>query len=200
MLTTKFSRNPSLGPLGSTVSFPPLGVVSQVHKVADGDLLRLEVTNVDDPDTASISVVSQSHLLCGLLELDSVDPFVVSGVANVIEMVVNTSATGTISFIGEGEATDVAPVIVCPQKSDIFGNAEATLLVGLNFLVETPQGGDVGQVVNLEAFTEDLSLIVDKSLQHIDDAFDAEIAFNGCVTCSSHRHGPHAVSGIWLGS
>src|SRR6478609_6005155 len=86
MLTAEFALDPVFNPLGSAVRLPSLSVIGKIHKVADGDFLWLEISDVDNPDTASISVVCQGHLLSGLLQLNGVDPLVVSWVANIVEM------------------------------------------------------------------------------------------------------------------
>lgn len=72
-------------------------------------------------------MVGESHLLCSLFKLGCVDPFVIPRAANVIKMVVYTSTTRPASFVGEGETTNVAPVIVCLKKSNAFWDDEASL-------------------------------------------------------------------------
>ena len=86
VLLVEGSRGPVLDPGGDGGLVVGIHVVGDVEPVADGDFVRLDVSDVDDPELVRLAGVGEGHLLVGLLELDGVDPFGVAAVADVVEV------------------------------------------------------------------------------------------------------------------
>lgn len=103
---------------------------------------RLNVSNVDDPDTSRISFVSEVHLLPRLLQRDCVDPLVIPRIAYVVlqrvntcrsvsiarttyKMVVNARIAAPAGLIFEWQTTNVSPIVVRPEKS-LYRSQERT--------------------------------------------------------------------------
>src|SRR5687767_10781431 len=119
MLGAKLAADPGLDPILSAVNIPFLGIICQVKEVADGDLEGLQVANIDDPDAISLTSIRKVHLLSSLLQLNGVDPLVISWVADIVEMVVYSCASHAVRLILERQSANVAPVVVSPEQSDI---------------------------------------------------------------------------------
>ena len=71
----------------------------------------LEISNIRNPDPVYSAVVSKSHLLPGLLELDGIDPLVVARVAHVVKVVINTSPSRARGLVQQWQSANIAPVV-----------------------------------------------------------------------------------------
>jgi hypothetical protein len=54
--------------------------------VGDRNLVRLDVSDVDDPKSVGFAVNSKAHLLISLLELNGVNPLIVDWVTDIVEV------------------------------------------------------------------------------------------------------------------
>ena len=199
MLGAELAGGPGLGPLLGAVNAPSLHVVAEVEPVVDGDLVRLHVADVDDPDSVSAAGIGHVHLLGRLGKLHGVDPLVVTWVTDVVEVVVNTSASSTRGLVEQRKTADMAPVVIGPQQGDVIGNLEAGEEVGHDLLVQTPRLGNGGDVGYTKTLGQDITLVMDQSGQHIDNVVNTK-ALDSRVTGTAHAHGPQAVARIRLGS
>lgn len=88
MLFGKGPLGPVLDPCWDRGLVVGVHVIGDVEPVADGDLVRFDISDVDDPEFVCLAGMSERHLLVGLLELDGVDPFRVAAVTNVVEVLI----------------------------------------------------------------------------------------------------------------
>ena len=104
----------------------------------DGELHRLQVADIHDPDAVGAVFVGEVHLLPDLGDGNGVEPLVGARIADVVEVVVDARAAGALAFVGRRQAAEVAPVVVAPEQGDVVGHAHAVLVVFLHLLVERP--------------------------------------------------------------
>lgn len=72
---------------------------------------RLEISDINDPDLPCLPLVRKVHLLPSLLQLDGVDPLVITRVPYIIKVVVHASTTGSVGFAVQRQTSDIAYVI-----------------------------------------------------------------------------------------
>ena len=79
--------------------------------------------------------MGQIHLFPDLGYGIRINPLVISWAADVIEMVVDTSTTAAMPFVGSWEATDVAPIVVCPKEGDVIWHAHPFFVIFLDLFI-----------------------------------------------------------------
>jgi hypothetical protein len=135
-----------------------------------------------DPETVGRGLQGVRHLLVRLLDRRRLDPLVVAGVADVVDVVVDASTAGTVALRGDRYATDIAPatrrsasnhcfglykglLVVGPEKGDVVRDGHALLIVALNLRVQAPDLRNHGAVGGAEHVSEDRTLIFDNTLE-----------------------------------
>ena len=94
----------------------------------------LEISHINYPDSPSVPLVCQVHLLPCLLQLNRIDPFVVARGTNIVEMIIYTRTACTTRLVGKWQSLVVAPVVVSPYQRNLIWDAQALLEVPSNFL------------------------------------------------------------------
>ena len=179
-------------PNGYAVFVPECNIVGEIHHVTDRQLERLEVTDVDDPDFASLALICHVHLLPSLLQLGGVDPLVAPWVSDIVEVVVQTGSSTSLCLVATWEAADVAKVVVRPHQGDVFGNLHASIDIPLNLLVQAPHLRNyirVGSGFGAPDVGQDLSLGFDDSFEKGDVVGGSD----GSVMVATHAHGHHTL-------
>jgi len=180
-------RGPLLGELADAFIRPLRGGPSVGEEILDGELHRLEVADVDDPDARGVVLPGKVHLLPYFREWIGVEPLVVSRAADVVEVVVDAGAAGACALGRGGQAADIAPVVIAPEERDVVGHAHAALVVVLDFLVERPDLRDFRDV-GIDLLGEDRALIGDDFFEE----GDIGVFRHGLVAVAAHGEGDDA--------
>jgi hypothetical protein len=165
------SVSPLPEPGRHAVLIPEGDIVRKIHHVTDGELEGLEVSNIDDPDLASIALVCHVHLLPSLLEFCRIDPLVAPWISNIVEMIVHASSSTAFRLISAWQSTDISKIVIGPKKSDVFRNFHPCINVPLNLLVQAPHLRDdlrIGCGFHTPDISKDLRLSFHNGFQKCD--------------------------------
>lgn len=112
--TSKLSTRQRLVELGEVVASYRVDIPGQGETKGDGDLERLDVTYVEDPNLSRVASVCFLELMPDLAERVAVDPFVAPGGADVFEMIVNLARVNpnmSHTFFQRHRRTPAPPVL-----------------------------------------------------------------------------------------
>ena len=133
----------------------------------DGIFHRLEVADIEHPESVHAICVCKLELLPHVLYGSDVQPLGVAGSADVIDVVVDAPASLAAAFLSRRELADVAPVIVAEEYGHVIGNAQSEVVILLDFLVQGPDLRPLlSRAAGLAAY--DPALVVDDSLEQFD--------------------------------
>lgn len=183
----KFARGPFLEPPVGAVRFHEIAhIVSHVEEVRDRNLERLQVAHIDNPDLCRVLLVCEMHLLPRLGELDCVDPFVVSRVTHVVEMVVHPRVPYSVRLAGDGKPLDIPAVVIAPEDGNFFRDLHSRLVVATNFFIHAPHLRHCAQIRHAECALQDALL----EIHHVHQGFRIH-ARTPSVSIATHTHSPH---------
>ena len=111
---------------------------------------RLQVADVDDPQPVRAVLPGEVHLLPHARHRIGVEPLVVAGVADIIEMVID-AVPARAAIARRGQPPDIAPIVVRKQQRHVVRDAHPLVVIILHLLVERPDlrrlgGGAAGRL------------------------------------------------------
>jgi len=136
MFFVKVTCSPLNDPLGNRGIVVSINVVGNVKPMANGHLRRLDITDVDYPNAICIAVFGQLHLVVGLSKLDGILPLEAPRITDIVKVVVDTCASGSLLIIADCKSSDILPVVIGPEKSNRFGNLHACFEIVMHLLVQ----------------------------------------------------------------
>src|ERR1700761_6945017 len=110
-------------------------IIPKTQEKPDIPLIRFQIPNIQNPHPIRLPVKRQLHLFPNLWNLVIFDPFVVSRIADEVQMVVNSCSTCTVLFGKKGESTDVPLVVVCPKENYVVWDGHTVFIEALNFFI-----------------------------------------------------------------
>ncbi len=157
-----------------------------VEKQCDGIFHRLEVADIEYPQTVDTVFISQPHLLPHVLHGRAVEQLAVAGRTHVIHVIIHAPASGVLTLTLVGQTAHIAPVVVTQQQCHIVGHPEPGVVIIKHLLVQCPHLRCLRRLA-AGHFADNFSLI----FYHRLEQFHVGLRTHGLVAVAAHAYSHH---------
>ena len=114
MFRSKLALGPLLCVVVQPLRGPAFRIPGEAQEELRRELHRFKIAHVNDPNAVGAVAIGQIHLLLDFCDGDSVQPFVGTRAANIIEVIIHTGAARSFPFFSRGQPPNIPPIIVAP--------------------------------------------------------------------------------------